>query len=195
MSSQNSITPELIHYLAGALDAELPPNVLEKAKHHILDTLAAMVSGSVLKPGVLARQYVEQQGGPEEAQVVGSSRVVSAVNAAIANGMMAHADETDDSNGSAGIHPGCAILPAALAMAERENANGSDFIKAVVLGYDIGSRTTKALGREEMRARNHLPSALAAPWAPPRRPDAWPAWRKSSTATCCPTAPSRRRAL
>ena len=160
MSSQNIITPELIHYLAGALDAELPPNVLEKAKHHILDTLAAMVSGSVLKPGVLARQYVEQQGGPEEAQVVGSSMVVSAVNAAIANGMMAHADETDDSNGSAGIHPGCAILPAAMAMAERENANGSDFIKAVVLGYDIGSRTTKALGREEMRARNHLPFSI-----------------------------------
>ena len=160
MSSDHSITPELIHYLAGALDAELPPNVLEKAKHHILDTLAAMVSGSVLKPGVLARQYVAQQGSPEEAQVVGSSMVVSAVNAAIANGMMAHADETDDSNGSAGIHPGCAILPAALAMGERENVNGSDFIKAVALGYDIGSRTTKALGREEMRARNHLPFSI-----------------------------------
>ena len=152
MSSGNSITPQLIHYLAGALDAELPPNVQEKAKHHILDTLAAMVSGSVLKPGVLARQYIAQQGGPEEAQVVGSSMVASAVNAAIANGMMAHADETDDSNGSAGIHPGCAILPAAMAIGERENVNGSDLIKAVVLGYDIGSRTTKALGREEMRA-------------------------------------------
>ena len=160
MASDSSITPELIHYLSGALDAELPPNVLEKAKHHILDTLAAMVSGSVLKPGALARQYTEQQGGPEEAQVVGSSRVVSAVNAAIANGMMAHADETDDSNGSAGIHPGCAVLPAAMAMGERENVNGSQFIKAVVLGYDIGSRTTKALGREEMRARNHLPFSI-----------------------------------
>jgi len=160
MASDSSITPELIHYLSGALDAELPPNVLEKAKHHILDTLAAMVSGSVLKPGELARQYTEQQGGPEEAQVVGSSRVVSAVNAAIANGMMAHADETDDSNGSAGIHPGCAVLPAAMAMGERENVNGSQFVKAVVLGYDIGSRTTKALGREEMRARNHLPFSI-----------------------------------
>ena len=102
----------LTRYMAQAREAVLPPEVAAKAKHHILDTLAAMVSGSVLKPGVLARQYVERQGGPEEAQVVGSSMVVSAVNAAIANGMMAHADETDDSNGSAGIHPGCAILPA-----------------------------------------------------------------------------------
>lgn len=160
MSSSSSITPRLIDYMAGARSGELPPNVLEKAKHHILDTLAAMVSGSVLKPGVLARQYVEQQGGPAEAQVVGSSMVVSAVNAAIANGMMAHADETDDSNGSAGIHPGCAVLPAALAMGERENVSGADLVKAVVLGYDIGSRTTKALGREAMRARNHLPFSI-----------------------------------
>ncbi len=46
MSSDSSITPELIHYRSGALDAELPPNVLEKAKHHILDTLAAPVAVS-----------------------------------------------------------------------------------------------------------------------------------------------------
>ena len=94
-----SITPDLIKYMSKARGAKLPEPVLAKAKHHILDTLAAMVSGSVLKPGVLARQYVEQQGGPPEAQVVGSSMVISAVNAAIANGMMAHAYETDDSNG------------------------------------------------------------------------------------------------
>lgn len=160
MSSRNSVTPRLIKYMAGARIGELPPRVLEKAKHHILDTLAAMVSGSILKPGVLARQYIGQQGGPAEAQVVGSSMVVSAVNAAIANGMMAHADETDDSNGSAGIHPGCAVLPAALAMGERENVSGADLVKAVVLGYDIGSRTTKALGREAMRNRNHLPFSI-----------------------------------
>ena len=160
MPNDNGVTPRLVRYMSTALDAELPAEVLTKAKHHILDTLAAMVSGSVLKPGVLARQYVEQQGGPPEAQVVGSSLVVSAVNAAIANGMMAHADETDDSNGSAGIHPGCAVLPAALAMGERENANGAQLIKAVALGYDIGSRTTKALGRDAMRARNHLPFSI-----------------------------------
>ena len=160
MTSTNSITPALIKYMAQARNTKLPDNVVHKAKHHILDTLAAMVSGSVLKPGVLARQYVEQQGGPPEAQVVGSSMVISAVNAAIANGMMAHADETDDSNGSAGIHPGCAVLPAALAMGERENINGVELINSVVLGYDIGSRTTRALGRNEMRARNHLPFSI-----------------------------------
>lgn len=155
-----SITPDLIGYMAKARTSPIPSAVLTKAKHHILDTVAAMVSGTTIKPGMFALRYIEQQGGNPEAQVVGSRIVTSAINAALANGMLAHSDETDDSNGSAGIHPGCAVIPAALAMAERENASGEDLLRAVILGYDIGSRTTKALGRDALRARNHLPFSI-----------------------------------
>ena len=160
MAIDGSVMGRLTQYISQARTAELPPEVIQKAKHHILDTIAAMVSGSVLKPGMLAIRFVEQQGGPREAQVIGSGIITSAINAALANGMLAHADETDDSNGSAGIHPGCAIVPPALSMAERENASGGDFLRAVVVGYDIGCRTTKALGRDAMRARNHLPFSI-----------------------------------
>ena len=160
MATGKSVTPILISYMAGAGATALPAPVLQKTKHHILDTIAAMVSGTTLKPGRLALQYAEEQGGKPEAQVIGSSLITSAVTASLANGMLAHSDETDDSNGSAGIHPGCAVIPAALAMAERENASGADLIRAVALGYDIGSRTTKALGRDAMRARNHLPFSI-----------------------------------
>ena len=160
MTNTTSITPDLIRYLAQARTSPVPPPVVAKAKHHILDTLAAMVSGTTIKPGRFALRYIERQGGNPEAQVVGSRIVTTAINAALANGMLAHSDETDDSNGSAGIHPGCAVIPAALAMAERENASGEEFLRAVVLGYDIGCRTTKALGRDAMRARNHLPFSI-----------------------------------
>ena len=159
-ANNTSITPDLIRYMANARTSVIPSAVLAKAKHHILDTLAAMVSGTTLKPGVFAIRYIEQQGGKPEAHVVGSRIVTSAINAALANGMLAHSDETDDSNGSAGIHPGCAVISAALAMAERENASGEDFLRAVILGYDIGCRITRALGREAMRARNHLPFSI-----------------------------------
>lgn len=159
-TSTTSVTPDLIRYMARARTSPVPSQVLVKAKHHILDTIAAMVSGTTIKPGIFAIRYIEQQGGNLEAQVVGSQIVTSAINAALANGMLAHSDETDDSNGSAGIHPGCAVIPAALAMAERENASGEDFLRAVILGYDIGSRTPKALGRDAMRARNHLPFSI-----------------------------------
>src|SRR5215471_11826641 len=159
-TSTTSVTPDLMRYMANARTSPVPSQVLVKAKNHVLDTIAAMVSGTTIKPGIFAIRYIGQQGGNPEAQVVGSGIVTSAINAAMANGMLAHSDETDDSNGSAGIHPGCAVIPAALAMAERENASGDAFLRAVILGYDIGSRTTKALGRDSMRARNHLPFSI-----------------------------------
>jgi 2-methylcitrate dehydratase PrpD len=119
---------------------------LIRARHHILDAIAAMVSGSVLPPGRLAIRYIEGQGGAEEARVVGTQLLTAAVNAALANGVMAHSDETDDSHAPSSTHPGCAIVPAALAMAEREGADGTAFLRAVVAGYDIGCRVTQALG-------------------------------------------------
>jgi 2-methylcitrate dehydratase PrpD len=77
--------------------------------------------------------------------------------AAIVNGMLGHANETDDTNNDAGMHPGCAILPAALAMGERADADGGRLIRAVALGYDIGARINKALGgRQVLRQRGTL---------------------------------------
>lgn len=162
MTSGNGVMEKLIDYVSKARTAALPPEVQTKTKHHILDTLAAMISGTTLKPGEFALKYAKlQEGGAREAQVVASNMVLPVIPAAIINGMLAHSDETDDSNGSAGFHPGCAILPAALGMAEREDASGQDLVRAVALGYDIGSRINKALGRDALRARSTLPFSIA----------------------------------
>ncbi len=161
MQPDSPVTEKLIDYVSKARSAALPPQVMQKAKHHILDTLAAMISGSRLKPGEFALKYARlQEGGPKEAQVVASNMVLPIIPAAIANGMLGHSDETDDTNGKAGIHPGCCILPAALGMAEKENASGEELIRAVVLGYDIGSRINKTFRREALRARSTLPFSI-----------------------------------
>ena len=119
-SSSPGLTGRIADYAVAAAGAPLPDHVVEKAKHHVLDTIAAMVSGAALPPGRLARDYVRSLGGQEEASVVGAAFLTSAVNAALANAMAAHADETDDSHPRSLTHPGCAVVPAALAMAERE---------------------------------------------------------------------------
>ena len=142
------VMKKLSTYMAGALEEAVPTAVAEKAKHHILDTLGAMVSGTRLRPGQFAIRYIRKQGGLPEALVVGSDIITSAANAALANGMLAHADETDDSHAPSLTHPGCAVIPAALAMAEKNRCSGESLLKAVVLGYDIGCRTTRALGVE-----------------------------------------------
>ncbi len=146
---------EFAGYIAGALKRPLPEEVLEKTRHHVLDTFAAMVSGSRLLPGRKAIAYVKTLGGAKESTVIGSRVVTTAQHAALANGMLGHADETDDSHAPSLTHPGCAVVPAALAMAERENRNGTAFLRAVALGYDIGSRITMALGSYDFRDAGH----------------------------------------
>ena len=146
MSDISPVTESLSAYIAGALARPVPEAVVEKAKHHILDTMASVVSGSRLKPGQMAIKYVRSQGGTREATLVGTRFLTSAVNAALANAMMAHADETDDSHAASKTHPGCSIVPAAWAMAERDRRSGEALLRAVVLGYDICCRATKAVG-------------------------------------------------
>jgi 2-methylcitrate dehydratase PrpD len=142
-------------YIAGALKRPLPEEVLEKTKHHALDTLAAMVSGSRLLPGKKAIAYVKTLGGAPEACVIGARFTTIAQHAALANGMLGHADETDDSHAPSLCHPGCAIVPAALAMAEREGRNGAAFLRAVALGYDVGTRLNMALHAYDFRDAGH----------------------------------------
>jgi 2-methylcitrate dehydratase PrpD len=139
---------ELSAYMARAPGLGLPAAVAARARHHVLDTLAAMVSGSRLTPGRAAIAYVRRLGGTREASVAGSRIVTSSINAALANGMLAHADETDDSHAPSRNHPGCAVVPAALAAAEAMHASGEQFLRAVVLGYDVAARINYALGAD-----------------------------------------------
>ena len=150
--AESDITGRLARYMAKAREQSLAPDVARETRHRILDTLAAMVSGARLKPGEMAIRYARSQGGVAEATVVASDIKTSAVNAALVNGMFAHADETDDFEPVTKAHPGSAIVPAALAMAEREGQSGSEVLAAVALGYDVCCRFLLALGPDLVRA-------------------------------------------
>jgi 2-methylcitrate dehydratase PrpD len=149
----------LSSYMAAAKDRTLPPEVVEKAKHHILDTFAAMVSGAELPPGRAALALAQAQAGRPVATVVGSSVVTGPMDAALVNGVLAHSDETDDSHGPSQSHPGASIVPAAFAVGEQAGASGEHYLRAVTLGYDVGPRLTMALGgvtfRDESRRSTH----------------------------------------
>ena len=132
------ITDTLAEYMLAARRVKLPAEVIQKGKSHILDTLAAIVSGSTLQAGKLGLEHARAQGGKEACAILGSNLRTAPILAAFANGMSAHADETDDSNSQ--LHPGCAIVPAALAAAESQNRGGDALLRAVILGYDIGFR-------------------------------------------------------
>lgn len=154
-AAATDLTGQLARYMVQARDRALPEKVTLEGKHHILDTLGAMVSGSRLKAGEMATAFVRMQGGTAEASVIASNIRTTAINAALANGMCGHGDETDDVELVTKTHPGISSVAAALAMAEREGRSGMELLRAVVLGYDVCARFLLALGGQEIVRGTH----------------------------------------
>jgi len=147
---------KLSTYMSEARDSALPEKVLQETKHHILDTFAAMISGSELPPGRMALKFARAYGGPSICTVVASDVLLGPIEAAIANGELAHSDETDDDYTGGGAHPGSAIVPAALAIGEKAGITGQHFTRAVALGYDIGMRAYETVGAGPILKDTHI---------------------------------------
>ncbi|MGB7219129.1 MAG: MmgE/PrpD family protein [Vicinamibacterales bacterium] len=142
-------------YMAEAAGRQLPAEAIEHTKLHVLDTFAAMISGSQLPPGQAALRFARAQGGSGTATVVASNLTAGPIDAALANGVLAHSDETDDSHGDSQSHPGASVVSAALASGESFDIDGTRFLRAVALGYDVGPRVTIAMGGVDFRNESH----------------------------------------
>ncbi len=149
------VMARLSAYMSEAGGRALPGEVVEKTKHHILDTFAAMISGSELAPGKVGIKLARAHAGEKVATVAGCDVVCGPIEAAMANGMLAHSDETDDSHALSHSHPGCSVVPAALATGEQFGIDGMRFLRAVALGYDIGPRVTLTLGGLPFQMTTH----------------------------------------
>src|SRR5260370_14430996 len=145
----------LSNYMAAAAGRGLPEPVVEKTKHIILDTLAAMISGSELPPGKFAINFARLYKGEKISTVVASNIMCGPIEAALCNGMLAHSDETDDTHPPSQSHPGASVVPAALAVGEQFGIDGTRFLRAVALGYDIGPRVTITLGKLQYMVDSH----------------------------------------
>ena len=158
MSRQQDIHPVMVRlstYMSAAAGRELPPAVVRETKHHILDTVAAMVSGAQLTPGLHALRFAKAYGGEKISTVVASDLLSGPIEAAMVNGVLANADETDDNYSTGGAHPGCAVVPAALALGEKHRIDGTRLIRSVALGYDVGLRAFKLVAKGGVLSETH----------------------------------------
>ena len=140
------IEEELYDYIYAAQKMDLPKDVDLCSRVHLLDTLVAIISGTTLLPGKRAHETVLAMPGVASCTLIGTALKVGAFEAALANGMAAHANETDDSHLRGRFHPGCAIVPAAIAAAELRSVDSDVLLRAVTLGYDFGARCNMSLG-------------------------------------------------
>ena len=152
----SDVMTTLSTFMGGAATRALPDAVVEKTKFMILDTLAAMISGSELPPGMFAIRFAKANAGNNPVcTVAGSSVRCGPIDAALANGILGHSDETDDTHPPSQSHPGCAAVPAALAVGEKFAIDGTRFVRAVALGYDVGTRVTATLGKLQYMFESH----------------------------------------
>jgi len=155
-SGPEPIMSALSAYMSAAGTRALPAEITEHAKYHLLDTLASMISGSELAPGQAAQRYIRERGAKGAAAVAGFALTAAPIDAALANGVLAHSDETDDSHNNSHSHPGCSVVPAALAAGEEFGIDGARLLRAVTLGYDIGTRLVMAMGDDNFSYESSL---------------------------------------
>ena len=123
---------------------DLPPALVEQAKRHILDTFGATLAGADSEVAKTARQVFENETG--DTLVWSTRQRVGAAQAAMLNGIAAHALELDDTGGC--DHSGAVVLPAVMAAVSMagQPVSGREFITAVVIGYEVGRRVLEACG-------------------------------------------------
>lgn len=143
-SDSEPVSRRLADTLSATRFADLPDDVVAEARRAVLDWLGSALAGALERPACMARDVVAGLGASEEATVFGGGRA-SAAGAALANGVASHVLELDDVHKGSTLHPAAPVIPAALAMAEREHASGEGFLLAVVVGYEAALRVGEAV--------------------------------------------------
>jgi 2-methylcitrate dehydratase PrpD len=136
----------LAAFVAGTRPRDIPEAIAAKARRHILDTFGAALAGSTSVEATRTRCALARAEGTGEATIWGTRLALSPRNAALVNGIAAHAFELDDTGGC--DHSGAVVLPAVIAALPLASGpvSGPAFTTAVVLGYDIGRRVLEGFG-------------------------------------------------
>lgn len=113
---------------------DVPADVLAAAKLHVLDALGVALAAAAARPE-LARGL--GRFGTGTSTVIGHAARLAAPDAALMNGMLTHSLEFDDTHVASVIHGSAVVVPAALAVGEREGASGADLLAAVIAGWEL----------------------------------------------------------
>lgn len=146
-------TQTLARFAAELAARPLPSEVIHHARRAVVDWYASLVPG-LAAPAVHVLEQVladELDRGPARVVGPGRGRAATLRAAALFHGTAAHAAELDDSFRDAMVHPGAATIAAALAVAQAKQASGEQFLRAVVLGYEISTRIGTVMGRPHYR--------------------------------------------
>jgi 2-methylcitrate dehydratase PrpD len=156
-------TKEIVAYSRALTYGQLPEAVVEAAKLIILDTVGALFAAWPTchpAPRILG-DYVKELGGSPDCTVLGRGFKAPAPNAALVNGLMGYAADIEGGIITRPpVHAAAVCVPTALVMGERQGSSGAELITALVLGYDIADRVSKASATPHSYPHSFHPSAV-----------------------------------
>ncbi len=155
---QAAATAALVQFVGDVRHADLPDEVRHYARRHVLDTVGVMIAGATGEVASRAEAVLAAVRPAGHVPVPGRARRADLIDAAFLGGTAAHGIELDDGFTQGSVHPGCVVVPAALALACARRSNGQALMEAIVAGYE----TVIAIGRAchpDLRQRGFHPTA------------------------------------
>ncbi len=164
-----SLTAYVADFITSTTFSDIPHNVLDLGKKSILDGLGLALAGSVAKSGNIVRRHLQGLGCARgDASILGAALRVPARFAAFANGTAIHADDYDDTQLAVGkdrvygllTHPTAPVLPAVLAVSERDGRSGRDLLTAYHVGVEVESKVAEAINPRHYQQGFHTTATV-----------------------------------
>jgi 2-methylcitrate dehydratase PrpD len=144
-SESTGLTSELVDYAMATKTDDIPFEVRDKAMQCVLDSVGCMIAGSRSRLGSVMASYARVTGADGPCTLFGFPEMAAAETACLVNSTLAHVLEMDDGHRPSDNHLGAAIVPAAIAVAQQQKSSGSEFLRSVVIGYDVMGRVGQAV--------------------------------------------------
>lgn len=157
-----TIAHALARHVAGTKFEEIPAHVLTATRHALLDTLGVGWAGSAAPGSAAVRALAVREGGSADATLLAFGDRLPAASAALVNGTLAGALDFDSLHEPSVMHCDIVILPAVLALAERERRSGAELLAALVLGNDLAARLGASTNQNAGWFYSSLHGSLAA---------------------------------
>jgi 2-methylcitrate dehydratase PrpD len=135
---------KIADYAVKEQTSKLPKQAIHHAKRAVIDWYASLLPGSRIAPAVQLEQALADELDHGRAKLAHGRRATVRA-AALINGSASHAVEFDDIWRNAVYHPGAPVIAAALAIAQSQNATGEQFLRGIIVGYEVSTRIGEAV--------------------------------------------------
>ncbi|MBW2030811.1 MAG: MmgE/PrpD family protein [Deltaproteobacteria bacterium] len=159
-----TISSKYADFVSGLSYEDLDSETISDTKKLILDLVGVSLAGyRLMEFPQMVVKYFADMGGSPEATIIQTKKKFPAVNAAMANASCAHALDMDDGHRFGALHPGAAVIPAAIAAAELSHAGPRELITGIVVGYEVMIRVGMAIVPSSLSRGFHI-TGIAGPF-------------------------------